>query len=151
MSDSSLVARHWSTYTHQLLPAVRLYIFHSSWRVKLIVYFGFRLGRGSTMPKLATFRELVRCVLPGTTTDGFLPSQLIYQGETAACLPHYKFPNDWLVACTPNHWLNEDKMKEDIKHIIVAFVNCTPKLTHNQLWFCVIVIHLHFVTHSKYC
>ena len=36
----------------------------------------------------------------------------------SACLPLYIFPDDWHVTCTPNHWSNEDKMKEYIEFII---------------------------------
>ena len=36
----------------------------------------------------------------------FLPPQLIYQGKTTRCLPHYDFPP----AYSPNHWSNEETM-----------------------------------------
>ena len=58
-----------------------------------------------------------------TLTGEFLPLQLIYQGKTSACLPRYKFPDDWHVTCTPNHWSNEDKMKEYIEKIIIPYVD----------------------------
>ena len=60
-------------------------------------------------------------------TGEFLPPQLIYQGKTSACLPRYKFPDDWHVTCTPNHWSCEDKMKEYIEHIIMPYVDCKHK------------------------
>ena len=37
----------------------------------------------------------------------FLPPQLIYQGKTTRCLPHYDFPP----AYSPNHWSNEETMR----------------------------------------
>ena len=43
---------------------------------------------------------------------------MIYQGKTTACLPQYKFPDDWHVTFTPNHWSNEPTMKEYIKVIL---------------------------------
>ena len=44
----------------------------------------------------------------GATLEGqFLPPQIIYQGKTEACLPLIRFPSDWHVAYTPNHWANE--------------------------------------------
>jgi len=52
----------------------------------------------------------------------FLPAQLIYQGKTMASLPRFVFPNDWDVTYTPNHWSNEDKMKEYINNIIVPYI-----------------------------
>ena len=39
-----------------------------------------------------------------------------------ACLPRHKFPEDWHVTCTPNHWSNEDKMMEYIEKIILPYV-----------------------------
>ena len=49
------------------------------------------------------------------TLDGefFLP-QLIYQGTMAACLPGTKFPANWHITCSPNHWANEVTTKEYI-------------------------------------
>ena len=57
----------------------------------------------------------------------FLLLQLSYQGKTSACLPCYRFSDDWHVICTPNHWSNEDKMKEYIEKIIKPCVNCKGK------------------------
>ena len=57
------------------------------------------------------------------TLDGqFLPPQLIYQGTTAACLPRTKFPTDWHVTCSPNHWANEATTKEYIRRIINPYI-----------------------------
>ena len=57
------------------------------------------------------------------TLDGqFLPPQLIYQGTTAACLPRTKFPADWHVTCSPNHWANEATTKEYIRRIINPYI-----------------------------
>ena len=72
-------------------------------------------------------KRQITAVLCGTMTGKFLRPQLIYQGKTSACLPRYKFPDDWHVTCTPNHWSNEDNMKEYIKHIIVPYVDCKHK------------------------
>ena len=54
----------------------------------------------------------ITAIFCGAMTGKFLPPQQIYQGKTSACLPWYKFPNDWHVTYMPNHWSNEDKMKE---------------------------------------
>ena len=44
----------------------------------------------------------------GTTLDSFfLPPQLIYQGKSPNCLPKIRFPDDWHIMYTPNHWANE--------------------------------------------
>ena len=54
-----------------------------------------------------------------------LPFQLIYQGKTKACLPQYKFPSDWDITFTPNHWSNEEKMKEYLEKIIIPYIRQT--------------------------
>ena len=51
-----------------------------------------------------------------------LPLQLIYQGKTSACLPRIDFPADWHVICTPNHWANEEKMKEYLELIVIPYL-----------------------------
>ena len=61
-------------------------------------------------------------VLCGTQAGKFLPLQIIYQGKTTACLPQHKFACDWNVTYTPNHWSNEEKMKEYPKEIIIPYV-----------------------------
>ena len=58
----------------------------------------------------------------GAVTGELLPPQLIYQGKTSACLPRYSY-DDWHVTCTPNHWSNEDTMKEYIERIIIPYVD----------------------------
>ena len=62
-------------------------------------------------------KRQITAVFCGAMTGEFLPPQLIYQGKTSACLPRYSFPDDWHVTCTPNHWSNEDKMKEYIEPV----------------------------------
>ena len=72
-------------------------------------------------------KRQITVVFCGAMTGEFLPPQLIYQGKTSACLPCYKFPSDWHVTCTQNHWSNEDKMKAYIELIIVPYVVCKCK------------------------
>ena len=67
-------------------------------------------------------KQQITAVLCGTMSDEFLPPQLIYQGKTTACLPHHKFPEDWYVTYTPNHWSNEDKMIKYTEAIILPYV-----------------------------
>jgi hypothetical protein len=57
-------------------------------------------------------KRQITAVFCGTLAGEFLPLQLIYQGKTKASLPPYKFPSDWHVTFTPNHWSNEDTTKE---------------------------------------
>ena len=61
-------------------------------------------------------------VLAGTLTGELLPLQLIYQGKTKQCLPSVKFPDDWLISFTPNHWCNEITMEAYIHQVIVPFI-----------------------------
>lgn len=68
-------------------------------------------------------KRQITAVFCGTLMGEFLPLQLIYQGKTSACLPRYKFPDDWHITCTPNHWSNEEKMKEYIEKIIIPYVD----------------------------
>ena len=69
-------------------------------------------------------KRQITAVLCGTLTGDLLPFQLIYQGKTSACLPHIDFPDGWHVTCTPNHWSNEEKMKEYLEQIIIPYVQC---------------------------
>ena len=68
-----------------------------------------------------------KCQITGVfaiTLDGkFLPPHLIYQGTTAACLPRTKFPVNWHITCSPNHWANEVTTKEYIQRIINPYVH----------------------------
>ena len=72
-------------------------------------------------------KRQITAVFCGAMSGEFLLPQLIYQGKTMACLPRHRFPNDWHVTCTPNHWSNEDKMKEHIELIIIPYVDCKLK------------------------
>ena len=49
--------------------------------------------------------------------------QLVYKGTTKKCYSPYKFPDDWLVSHSPNHWSNEGIMIEYIYKVIVAYVD----------------------------
>ena len=52
----------------------------------------------------------------------FLPMQLIYEGKTKRCLPPIKFPTEFNVTFTKNHWSNEEKAIEFVEEIILPFV-----------------------------
>ena len=67
-------------------------------------------------------KRQITAVFCGAASGEFLPPQIIYQGKTPACLPRYKFPSNWHVTCTPNHWSNEEKMREYIERIIIPYV-----------------------------
>ena len=51
----------------------------------------------------------------------------IYAGKTSASLPKYPFPSDWNITFKPNHWSNEDTMKQYIEEIIVPYLQRTKE------------------------
>jgi len=60
----------------------------------------------------------------GVTMDGiFLPPQLIYQGKSPKCLPEVRFPGDWDITYTVNHWSNEETTIQYIQKIILPFIH----------------------------
>ena len=63
-------------------------------------------------------KRQLTAVFAGTISGEFLPSQLIYQGKTTRCLPHFDFPAGWHLTYSSNHWSNEETMKEYIKHLL---------------------------------
>ena len=63
-------------------------------------------------------KRQLTAVFAGLMNGEFLLSQLIYQGKTTSCLPHYDFPAGWHLTFSPNHWSNEETMKEYIEHIV---------------------------------
>ena len=67
-------------------------------------------------------KRQITAVVCGTLSGDFLPMQLIYTGKTTACLPTIKFPKDWLLSFTPNHWSNEEKTKEYLESIIIPYI-----------------------------
>lgn len=69
-----------------------------------------------------TDKRQITGVFCGTLVGEFLPIQLIYGGKTSRCLPPYKFPSDWLISHTKNHWSNEDTMISYVENIIVPFI-----------------------------
>ena len=100
----------------------------SSWTMEL---------KGSKRVEIAGSgdKRQITALLCGTMAGEFLAPQLIYQGKTSACLPKHKFPSDWHITCTPNHWSNESKMIEYIKLIIIPYVEQKRKelkLSKNQ-------------------
>jgi hypothetical protein len=56
-------------------------------------------------------------------TGRFLPPQLIYGGKTDQCHPKYKFPDNFHIIHSENHWANESTMIQYLKNIITSFVD----------------------------
>ena len=68
-------------------------------------------------------KRQLTAVFAGSMSGEFLPPQLVYQGKTTRCLPHYDFPSDWHITFSANHWSNEDTMKEYIAYIILPYIH----------------------------
>lgn len=51
-----------------------------------------------------------------------LPLQLLYQGKTNRCHPHYSYPSGFDVWHTPNHWANEETTMQFTNNIILSYV-----------------------------
>ena len=67
-------------------------------------------------------KKQITAVFGGTLTGEFLPIQLVYQGSTTRCHPNFKFPDDWHITHSDNHWSNETTMINYIAKIIISFV-----------------------------
>ena len=67
-------------------------------------------------------KRQITTVLGGTMAGDFLPIQLVYQGTTCRCLPSFKFPQDWDIMYSANHWSNEETMKMYLHNIIFPYI-----------------------------
>ena len=77
----------------------------------------------------------------GISLDGFfLPPQLIYQGKSPNCLPQIRFPCEWYIMYTPNHWANEQTTVDYVQKIILPYISRKKKemnLPANQSSMCI--------------
>ena len=66
-------------------------------------------------------------------TGEFLPIQVIYGGKTKLRLPKFKFPSEFNITYSPNHWSNTEKSVELFEKIIFPYLEkvkrekCYPK------------------------
>ena len=67
-------------------------------------------------------KRQITAVFAASLIGDFLPVQLVYQGKTDACHPLLRFPPEWDITHTPNHWSNEDTMERYLENIIVPYV-----------------------------
>ena len=51
-----------------------------------------------------------------------IPPQLLYEGKTEHCHPHFDFPNDWDVWHTPSHWSNEATLLRYLDKVFIPYV-----------------------------
>ena len=62
-----------------------------------------------------------------SANEVFLPIQLIYQGKTKRCFPKFKFPKEFHVTYTKNHWSNFEKCVELFKKVISPYLQAKKK------------------------
>ena len=67
-------------------------------------------------------KRVITTVFAGSLVEDFLPVQVIYQGKTDCCHPHYQFLSDWNITHSPKHW---QTMFQYFEHIIIPYVNAT--------------------------
>lgn len=67
-------------------------------------------------------KRQITAVFCGTLSGDFLPIQLVYQGKTPRCHPHYQFPGDWHITHSPKHWSTEETMKDYLHEILFPYV-----------------------------
>ena len=67
-------------------------------------------------------KRMITAIFCGSAVGDFLPPQVIYQGKTERCHPHFRFPSDWDVTHSPRHWSTEETMIQYVKNIVVPYV-----------------------------
>ena len=67
-------------------------------------------------------KRQITAVFAGTMVGDFLPPQLIYKGKTAKCLPSVKFPSEWDITFTENHWSNEKAMMSYLEKVLFPYI-----------------------------
>lgn len=70
-------------------------------------------------------KRQITAVFAGTKSGKFLPPQIIYAGKTKKCIPSVKFPDNWHVTHTENHWANEKTTDDYIRLILLPYVKQT--------------------------
>ena len=53
-------------------------------------------------------KRQITAVFAGSMSGDFLPPQVIYQGKIKRCIPSIKFPPDWDITFSENHWSYND-------------------------------------------
>ena len=75
-------------------------------------------------------KRQLTAVFGASLAGDFLPPQIIYAGKTPRCLPSTKFPEDWNITFTENHWAIEKTTEIHIKKILVPYIEtCRKKLS----------------------
>ena len=61
-------------------------------------------------------KSQITVVIAGFLKGDTLPLQIIYQGKIPRCLPSVKFPNNWHITFSENHWSNKYTMHDYIRN-----------------------------------
>ena len=64
-------------------------------------------------------KRQMTAIFCGALTCDFLPVQLVYNGKTPCCHPHFEFPLGWHITHFLNHWSTEQTMLQYIEYIIL--------------------------------
>ena len=67
-------------------------------------------------------KRQITAVFAGSLSGDFLPPQLVYKGTTRRCLPTIDFPTGWHITMSPNHWANEDTMKDYLVMVLIPYI-----------------------------
>ena len=70
----------------------------------------------------ANEKRLITAVFWGSLIGDFLPIQVIYQGKTARCHPHYEFPPECDITHSQKHLSNETMIRY-IEKIIMLYID----------------------------
>ena len=73
-------------------------------------------------------KRMITAVVASTLSGDMLPVQLIYDGKTDRCHPQgVKFPSDWNITHSDNHWSTNKTMEEYADIILIPYVNRVKK------------------------
>ena len=67
-------------------------------------------------------KRQITVVFAATMAGDFLSPQVIYAGKTQRYLPDVKYPSDWSIKFTENHWANEQTTEAHIKDVLVPYI-----------------------------
>ena len=75
-------------------------------------------------------KRSLTAVFSASLVRDFLLPQTIYAGKTPCCLPTTKFPKDWDITFTQNHWVNEKTTEAHILKALATYIEtCRKKLS----------------------
>jgi hypothetical protein len=66
-------------------------------------------------------KRQITAVLGVSLSGNLLPLQLLYLGTTSICHPKYKFPDNFHIWHSANHWSNVSTMEEYVDKILVPY------------------------------